>query len=110
MGIIFGAPYASGILATGFQIESKSGYARVEEDIRNKVQSIEVVCESYGIPLKAPSLQFPLGHSMVASVIPGVLMAEQVVENLEMIRHPIPPEFWIELKHSGLLYPDAPVA
>ena len=60
--------------------------------------------------LKAASLQFPLFHPLVASVIPGVLEKEEVLENIQMIRHPIPAEFWLDLKNSGLLHPEAPVA
>ena len=110
MGIILGSPYASGILATGSREESNYGYACVKEEMRKKVQSIEAICEGHDIPLKAAALQFPLAHPLVCSVIPGVLKGSQVVENLEMIKLPIPTEFWIELKQTGLLHPEAPVA
>ena len=77
--------------------------------MRKKVQSIEVICEDHGIPLKAAALQFPLAHPQVSSVIPGALKAAQVKENLEMLKIHIPPEFWVELKQTGLLHPDSPV-
>ena len=75
-----------------------------------KVQSIEVICEDHGIPLKAAALQFPLAHPQVSSVIPGALRATQVNENLEMLKTHIPLEFWLELKQTSLLHPEAPVA
>jgi len=78
--------------------------------MRKKVQSIEVICEDHGIPLKAAALQFPLAHPQVSSVIPGALRAAQVNENLEMLKIHIPLEFWLELKQTGLLHPEAPVA
>jgi D-threo-aldose 1-dehydrogenase len=109
IGIIIGSPYASGILATGSCEESKYGYAAVSEEIRNKVQSIEKICEDHGVPLKAAALQFPLAHPLVSSVIPGSLSTAQVLDNIEMLKFPIPPEFWFELKQTGLLHPDAPV-
>ncbi len=109
IGIIIGSPYASGILATGSCEESKYGYAAVSEEIRNKVQSIEKICEAHGVPLKAAALQFPLAHPLVSSVIPGSLSTAQVLDNIEMLKFPIPPEFWFELKQTGLLHPDAPV-
>ena len=58
IGVIIGSPYASGILASGFRKESKYGYAAVSEEMLKKVQSIEVICEDHGIPLKAAALQF----------------------------------------------------
>ncbi|MDP6294648.1 MAG: aldo/keto reductase, partial [SAR324 cluster bacterium] len=78
-------------------------------EMRKKVRSIEVICEDYGIPLKAAALQFPLAHPQVSSVIPGSLSAAQVLDNIEMLKCPIPSELWIELKHTGLLHPEAPV-
>ena len=109
IGIIIGSPYASGILASGSKEESKYGYAVTSEEMRKKVQSIEVICEDHGVPLKAAALQFPLAHPQVSSVIPGSLSAAQVLDNIEMLKCPIPPELWIELKHTGLLHPEAPV-
>ncbi|HIN47741.1 MAG TPA: hypothetical protein EYM80_05915 [Deltaproteobacteria bacterium] len=71
---------------------------------------MEMICDAHGIPLKAAALQFPLAHPLVSSVIPGALKDTQVLDNIEMLKRPVPPEFWIELKQTGLLHPDAPVA
>jgi hypothetical protein len=38
------------------------------------------------------------------------LRAAQVNENLEMLKTHIPLEFWLELKQTSLLHPEAPVA
>ena len=109
IGIIIGSPYASGILAAGSNYESTYGYELANNEILKKVSSIESICKEYDVPLKAASLQFPLFHPLVASVIPGVLDGEEVLENMQMIRHPIPAEFWFELKKCELLHPEAPV-
>ena len=109
IGIIIGSPYASGILATGSCEESKYGYTNASEQMRNKVQSIEKICEAHRIPIKAAALQFPLAHPLVSSVIPGALSTAQLLDNIEMLKRPIPPDFWVELKQTGLLHPEAPV-
>ena len=109
IGIIIGSPYASGILAAGSKYESTYGYAPPNNEILKKVNSIESICKEYNVPLKAASLQFPLFHPLVASVIPGVLDREEVLENIQIIRHPIPSEFWHDLKNTELLHPEAPV-
>lgn len=102
-------PYASGILATGASSEARYGYAPVEESVLNRVKAIEKVCSEHKIPLKAAALQFPLGHPLVASVIPCAVHPDQVRDNLVMMKHPIPDSFWRDLKNEGLLHPEAPV-
>ena len=109
IGVIIGSPYASGILAVGSKNESTYGYVPANNEIVKKVRSIESICRKYDVPLKAASLQFPLFHPLVASVIPGVLDKEELLENIQMIKHPIPLEFWLDLKKSGLLHSEAPV-
>ena len=109
IGIIIGSPYASGILAAGSNYESTYGYTPTNHEILKKVKSIESICKEYDVPLKAASLQFPLFHPLVASVIPGVLEKEEVLENIQMIKYPIPAEFWLDLKNSELLHSEAPV-
>ena len=69
-----------------------------------------MICEDHEISLKAAALEFPLAHSQVSSVMPGSLTAAQVNENLEMLKIHIPLEFWLELKQTGLLHPEALVA
>ena len=109
IGIIIGSPYASGILAAGSKYESTYSYAPANNEILKKVGSIEAICRKYDVPLKAASLQFPLFHPLVTSVIPGVLDKVQVLENIKMIKHPIPLELWLDLKKNGLMHPEAPV-
>ena len=109
IGIIIGSPYASGILAAGSKYERTYGYAPPDNEILKKVKSFESICKEFDVPLKAASLQFPLFHTLVASAIPGMLNREEVLVNIQMIRHPIPEEFWLELKKCELLHPEAPV-
>ena len=109
MGIIIGAPYASGILATGVSKEARYNYATVEESIVKRVEAIEKIGANYQVPLKAAALQFPLGHPMVTSIIPGASHPGHVLDTIEMLKYPIPDEFWGDLKNEGLLYPEAPI-
>ncbi len=108
IGFVIGAPFASGILATGSVQGARYAYAPAAPEILAKVSRIEAVCERNGVPLAAAALQFPFGHPSVASVIPGALAPEHVTRNVAAFRHPIPPALWEELKHEGLLRADAP--
>jgi D-threo-aldose 1-dehydrogenase len=109
IGFVIGAPFASGILATGAVQGARYRYADATPGVMTKVKQIEAVCDRHGVPLAAAALQFPLGHLSVASVIPGALLAEHVRRNVAAFRHPIPAAFWEELKQEGLLRADAPV-
>lgn len=109
IGFVIGAPYQSGILATGPRPGANADYAAPSAELNAQVARIQAVCERHGVPLAAAALQFPLGHPSVAAVIPGARSSAQVERNLEVFRVPIPADLWAELKHEGLLRDDAPV-
>jgi D-threo-aldose 1-dehydrogenase len=110
VGVVIGAPFASGILASGAVSGAKYGYAVAPEALVEKVRRLEAACGRHGVPLAAAALQFPLHHPLVASVIPGAVSPGQVRQNLELTRVEIPADLWAELKAEGLLRADAPAA
>jgi D-threo-aldose 1-dehydrogenase len=108
VGIVIGGPYNSGITATGPGPRAMYNYAPAGPEIQARVAKIEAVCARHGVPLAAAALQFPLGHPIVASVIPGAISRGQVAMNLDAFRHTIPPDLWAELRHEKLIRVDAP--
>lgn len=106
--VIIGAPFASGILATGSGGNSKYGYEAAPPEIQSRVKSIEAVCRAHDVALPAAALQFPLAHPAVASIIPGAVHASQVTQNVDLLQTPIPQAFWSDLKGEGLIHADAP--
>jgi D-threo-aldose 1-dehydrogenase len=109
VGIVLGAPFASGILATGAIEGARYNYQPASPEILAKVRKIEEVCANNKTPLKAAALQFPLGHPNVVSIIPGPLTETQLYENIEMLKFKIPAQFWAEMKHAKLLHERAPL-
>jgi D-threo-aldose 1-dehydrogenase len=108
VGVIIGAVFASGILATGGHRGSLYGYQPAEAPVIDKVNRIEAVCTRHGVPLAAAALQFPLAHPQVVCVIPGANAPEQVCQNIAHMNHAIPGDLWAELKQESLLRSDAP--
>ena len=108
VGIIIGAPLASGILATGPVPGAKLNYRDPTPEETDRIRRMEAVCRSFDVPLAAAALQFPLHHPLVASVIPGAFAPEHPRRNAETMRVEIPGELWAKLKHEGLLREDAP--
>ena len=107
--IVIGAPFASGILATGAIEGALYRYQPAPPEIIDRVSAMERVCERHGIALAAAALQFPFGHPTVASVIPGSNSPEQFRQINTWMRVEIPDDFWAELKSEGLIDDDAPV-
>ncbi len=108
VGIVIGGGYNSGILATGAVPGAMYNYRPAGPDVLERVAKVEAVCKRHDVPIAAAALQFPLGHPIVASIIPGAIKVGQVERNLAAFTRPIPADLWAELKHEKLLRADAP--
>jgi D-threo-aldose 1-dehydrogenase len=108
ISVIVGGPFNSGILASEPGPESRYDYAPAPAQTLDTVRRIAEVCRSHGVPLPAAALQFPLHHPAVAAVIPGARSRAEVEQNVGLVRHPVPPALWEDLRGAGLLPPDAP--
>ena len=71
IGVIIGAVFASGILATGPVEGATYAYGPASQEIKGKTARIAAVCERHGVPLAAAALQFPLGHPQSRRSSPG---------------------------------------
>lgn len=107
--VVVGGGFNSGILATGAVEGAKYNYAPAPAEIMDKVARIEKVCADHGVPLPQAALQFVVAHPAIPSFIAGTRNVEQLKKNLNWFSHPIPTEFWSDLKAQGLLREDAPV-
>ena len=107
--VVVGGGFNSGILATGAVDGAKYNYAPAPPEIMEKVSRIEAICADHKVPLPAAALQFVVAHPAIPSFIAGTRTVEQLTKNLDWFSHPIPADFWAELKATGLLREDAPV-
>jgi D-threo-aldose 1-dehydrogenase len=110
VGIVIGGVYSSGITATGPIEGAKYNYSDATPEVMERVRRMQAVCASHATPLAAAALQFPLAHPIVASVIPGAVSPDQVRQNVENFRRPIPASLWSDLKREGLISERAPTA
>jgi D-threo-aldose 1-dehydrogenase len=113
VAIVLGGPFNSGILATGARPRDGSSpyfdYAPATAPLIGRVAAIESVCAAHTVPLRAASLQFPLGHPAVLCVLPGARSRHEFDDNAAMAAWPIPPAFWQALRDEGLLDASAPL-
>ena len=108
ISVIIGAVFASGILATGAVPGARFFYAPASQELMDRTDRIEQICQRYQTPLPCAALQFLLANPNVAAIIPGALEAAHVQANRGLLQQEIPGELWTELKSEGLLQEDAP--
>lgn len=108
IGVVIGGPYNSGILSGPPGPGSKYDYVDAPPAVLDRARRLAAVCDRHGVPLPAAALRFPLAHPAVSAVIPGAVSREEVAQNLEHMRRPIPPALWDDLRAAGLLDPAAP--
>jgi D-threo-aldose 1-dehydrogenase len=103
--IICGGPFNSGVLVG----RDMWNYAKAPKEIIDKARALGAVADEFDIPLAAAALQFPLGHEVTTSVIPGPRDAGELRQIVEWFQTAIPPEFWSTLVDRGLIDERAPL-
>jgi len=103
--VVVGGPFNSGILVGG----DKFNYAKAPDAMVARVRAIEAVCQSFGVPLPAAALQFPLTHPVVCNVLPGPRSPQELEGILDWWDITIPHDLWTSLAAKGLLAPGTPV-
>src|SRR5215813_1714390 len=105
ISIVIGAPFNTGVLAG----RDSWNYRPAPPEIVDRVNAIRAVCDDHHVPLIAAALQFPLAHPAVVAILPGPRNVEEFETNARLLRYPLPPALWADLRAAGLLYPDAPI-
>ncbi len=108
VSIVLGGGFNSGILATGAVKGAHYNYSEAGPDILDHVSKIEAVCKRHDVPLAAAALQFVLAHPAISTNIPGTRTKKHLDQNVALINHDIPADFWTDLKNEGLIRENAP--
>jgi D-threo-aldose 1-dehydrogenase len=101
--LIVGGVFNSGILATGAVASAMFHYDPAPAAILERTRSIEVLCTTHGVPLRAAALQFPLAHPAVRTLLLGARNPAELRDCLDMLALPIPGAFWRSLQQAGLV-------
>ncbi|AOR30487.1 aldo/keto reductase [Streptomyces fodineus] len=100
--VVLGGVFNSGLLADPTP-ESTYNYSRTTQELLVRALRMKAVAERHGITLRAAALAFASAHPAVASVLPGPRSAAEVHDCADQFASEVPPEFWQELRESGLL-------
>jgi D-threo-aldose 1-dehydrogenase len=103
IGIIVGAPFNSGVLATGATAGARFNYRALDPSTRERVERLGDLCDAHGVSLMGAALQFPLRHPCVASVLAGPRSAEQLRGIAAAFNEEIPDSLWVALAECGLI-------
>jgi len=104
VSIVVGAVHNTGILAG----RDSWNYRPAPPEIAARANAIRAVCDRHEVPLIAAALQFPLAHPAVSAVLPGPRNVQEMEENSDLLRYPIPTALWADLRDEKLLHPRAP--
>jgi D-threo-aldose 1-dehydrogenase len=104
VGIVNVAVFNSGLLATSEPGEdSRYEYQKVPGDKLQRARDLARACREFGVELPTAALQFSARHPAVVSVAVGADTPEQIRQNAERMRSPVPEELWQVLADRGLL-------
>jgi D-threo-aldose 1-dehydrogenase len=107
VGVLIAGALNSGLLA-GPRPGAHFNYVPAPGTIVERAVRLEAICARHGVSLKTVAIQFPLAHPTVISLVAGVRSVEHLDEYPAIMRAPIPPELWADLRDEGLIPPDAP--
>jgi D-threo-aldose 1-dehydrogenase len=109
VAVLLAGVFNSGILATGAIANAKFQYENASPEIICKVNSIQQICNQFGVELKAAALQFAMQHPAVSTTVIGVQSKQEILENIVASSTPIPYQLWTALKLEGLIALEVPV-
>jgi D-threo-aldose 1-dehydrogenase len=94
--IIAAGVFNSGVLAGG----DTFSYGEIPPWVRDKVASLQQVCDRFDVPLAAAAIQYPRWRAAV-DVVVGARNPDEVDENERLASLALPPELWQELGFMG---------
>lgn len=106
--LIAAGVFNSGVLA-GPRAGATFDYTPAPPSVLRRAREIAAVGRTYGVPLRAAALQFPLAHPAVATALVGVKSREEVEHDVSMLSVHIPGEFWADLRARGFIRAEAPI-
>lgn len=101
--IVAAAVFNSGLLAGKPSAGMSFDYADVPADVLAKAQEIDRVCESHGVGLATAAIHYPLIDQRVTTVVVGADSPEQLRENVDRWRAPVPAALWDDLAERKLV-------
>ena len=108
VAVLVGGVMNSGVLADP-RPGARFNYVPASPEIIDRARRIGAICDRHAVPLRAAAMQFPMAHPSVASLVSGVRSIAHLDEYSDLLRYPIAPDLWTELREGGLIDERAPL-
>jgi D-threo-aldose 1-dehydrogenase len=69
-------------------------YAPAPPDVLSRAERLRATCASFGVPLAAAAVQFPLRHPAVDTVLVGAQSPAEIREDADLLDVAIPDDLW----------------
>lgn len=107
--VIAGGVFNSGVLAAP-DPTATFDYLPVSEERLAQAKAMARVCERHGATLPAAALRFVAAQRRVRTVLIGARDADEIARDVELLRTPIEPTLWEDLRTERLLAEHLPTA
>jgi D-threo-aldose 1-dehydrogenase len=107
--VIVGGPFNSGLLVESGGATRHYNYAPAPAALVARAEALASECATFGVPLPAAALAFPLGHPAVSCVLPGFATPQHVDQFATWRDEIMPAALWPGLRAKGLLDPNVPL-
>ena len=97
MAVLNAAPYGSGMLAKGTAAYPRYAYQQASDAFIARTRQYEEICDRYGVPLAAVSLQFSTRDPRITSTIVGMSKPQRIGETIDLLMVDIPAACWEEI-------------
>ena len=108
VAVVVGGVFNSGVLADPSP-GARFDYVEARPGVVARAQRAAAVCASFGVPLPAAALQFPLGHPAVSAVLTGVRSVSELEGNVRLFDLDLPAELWDALVREGVISEGIPL-
>lgn len=110
VALALGGVFNSGLLAGRIDRSRplNFNYAPAQQAWVERALRLQAVCDRHGVALPAAALQFALHHPATSVVLLGPRSLAEWQQARAAARAPVPAALWAELRHEGLLPPEAP--
>jgi D-threo-aldose 1-dehydrogenase len=96
VSVLVGGVFNSGLLANP-TVDATFDYRAAPASLVERARAIDVTCASFGVPLRAAAVRFPLMHPAVASAVIGARSPYEITEAIDYRGLSIPADLWSEL-------------
>jgi D-threo-aldose 1-dehydrogenase len=93
IAVLAGGVFNSGVLAAP-AAGATYDYRPADTSLLRRAAALGIVCERFGVPLRAAAARFPLRHPAVASVLIGARSASEITDAIDLRRLQIPVALW----------------